>query len=74
MSTHPEVLWAQRSSETDEEKVRYYIIVFQFNLAHCWCLFQNFLYVTINLPDIVESSLEYTLTATSISFKAKAGE
>jgi len=53
MVQHPEVLWAQRSSDTDEEK--------------------NILYVTVNLPDIKESSLEYNLTLKSISFKAKAG-
>jgi hypothetical protein len=53
MVQHPEVLWAQRSSDTDADK--------------------NFLLVTVNLPDIIESSLEYSLTATSISFKANAG-
>ncbi|KAF9478724.1 HSP20-like chaperone [Pholiota conissans] len=52
MVQHPEVLWAQRSSESEEEK--------------------NILYITVNLPDIQESSLEYNLTPTSISFKAKA--
>ena len=31
------------------------------------------LYLTVNLPDIKESSLEYTLKSTTISFKAKAG-
>jgi len=34
---------------------------------------QNILFVTVNLPDIIVSSLEYILTETSISFKAKAG-
>ncbi|KAF8203763.1 HSP20-like chaperone [Pholiota molesta] len=53
MVQHPEVLWAQRSSETDEEK--------------------NVLYITINLPDIKPGTLEYNLTPTSISFKAKSG-
>ncbi|KAJ7748498.1 HSP20-like chaperone [Mycena maculata] len=50
---HPEVLWAQRSSESDEAK--------------------NVVYLTVNLPDIQESSLEYTLEPTKISFKAKSG-
>jgi len=50
---HPEVLWAQRSSEWDEKK--------------------NVLYLTVNLTEIIESSVEYNLTATSLSFKAKAG-
>ncbi|KAJ7139557.1 HSP20-like chaperone [Mycena epipterygia] len=50
---HPEVLWAQRSSESDETK--------------------NIVYLTVNLPDIQESTLEYTLDATKISFKAKSG-
>jgi len=54
MSTlHPELLWAQRSSETEAEK--------------------NILYLTVNLPDIVESSLEYDLTATGFTLKAKTG-
>ncbi|KAL1663565.1 HSP20-like chaperone [Schizophyllum commune] len=51
---HPEVLWAQRSSETDETK--------------------NVLYVTINLPDIQENTLQLDLQPTKISFKAKAGD
>ncbi|KAI0005342.1 HSP20-like chaperone [Russula compacta] len=55
MSKHPEVLWAQRSSETEAAKEK------------------NVLYVTINLPDIVESSLQYDLTPTGLVFKAQAG-
>ncbi|KAF8448821.1 HSP20-like chaperone [Boletus edulis BED1] len=50
MSRHPEILWAQRSSNFTPEK--------------------NVVYLTINLPHIVESSLTFTLTSTSISFKA----
>ncbi|CCM01278.1 uncharacterized protein FIBRA_03327 [Fibroporia radiculosa] len=53
MAVHPEVLWAQRSSETDDSK--------------------NVLYITVNLPDVKPETLEYNLTSTSISFKAKAG-
>ncbi|KAJ7630458.1 HSP20-like chaperone [Roridomyces roridus] len=53
MVAHPEVLWAQRSSESDKTK--------------------NVVYLTINLPDIQESNLEYNLTSTGISFKAKSG-
>ncbi|KAJ7102444.1 HSP20-like chaperone [Mycena belliarum] len=50
---HPEVLWAQRSSESDETK--------------------NVIYLTVNLTEIQESALEYTLEPTKISFKAKSG-
>lgn len=74
MTQHPEVLWAQRSSETNEEKVStpktsrsdvtYAIIPKK----------KNVLYVTVNLPDIQESTLVYDLTPTSISVKAKSGE
>ncbi|KAF7367365.1 CS domain-containing protein [Mycena sanguinolenta] len=53
MSVHPEVLWAQRSSESDETK--------------------NILYLTINLPDIQENSLKYTLEPTKIAFEATSG-
>ncbi|KAG9314725.1 HSP20-like chaperone [Chiua virens] len=49
-TTHPEVLWAQRSSTSDPAK--------------------NIIYLTVNLPDIVESSLKYALEPKSISFKA----
>ncbi|CAK5264985.1 unnamed protein product [Mycena citricolor] len=52
-AVHPEVLWAQRSSESDEEK--------------------NIIYLTINLPDIQESSLEYALEPTKLTFKATSG-
>ncbi|KAG6857645.1 hypothetical protein H0H87_010213 [Tephrocybe sp. NHM501043] len=54
MSVHPQVLWAQRSSATEEQK--------------------NVIYLTVNLPDIQEDSLQYVLTQTSISFSAKAGD
>ncbi|KAH8988221.1 putative Hsp90 binding co-chaperone, partial [Lactarius akahatsu] len=53
MSKHPEVLWAQRSSESDKEK--------------------NILFVTVNLPDIVPSSIQYDLQPTGLTFKAQAG-
>ncbi|KAH9043873.1 HSP20-like chaperone [Lactarius pseudohatsudake] len=53
MSKHPEVLWAQRSSESDKEK--------------------NLLFVTVNLPDIVASSIQYDLQPTGLVFKAQAG-
>ncbi|KAJ7837175.1 HSP20-like chaperone [Mycena olivaceomarginata] len=52
-TVHPEVLWAQRSSESDETL--------------------NVLYLTINLPDIDESSLKYTLEPTKIAFEATSG-
>ena len=35
---------------------------------------QNVLYVTINLPDIQENTLQLDLQPTKVSFKAKAGE
>ncbi|KAI6027967.1 HSP20-like chaperone [Pisolithus microcarpus] len=53
MSVHPEVLWAQRSSASDDEK--------------------NVVYLTINLPNIDQSSLKFELTSTSINFEANAG-
>ncbi|KAH9060733.1 HSP20-like chaperone [Lactarius vividus] len=53
MSKHPEVLWAQRSSESNKEK--------------------NIVFVTVNLPDIVESSVQYDLQPTGLTFKAQAG-
>jgi len=52
-TVHPEVLWAQRSSESDETK--------------------NIVYLTINLPDIQESGLEYTLEPTKLVFRATSG-
>ncbi|KDQ54823.1 hypothetical protein JAAARDRAFT_209038 [Jaapia argillacea MUCL 33604] len=53
MVAHPEVLWAQRSSDKDETK--------------------NIVYVTIHLPDVIPSSLDYKLTPTTISLTATAG-
>jgi len=53
MATHPEVLWAQRSSSTDDEK--------------------NTIFLTVNLPDIDEKTMDMKLSDTSISFKATAG-
>ncbi|KAG9057074.1 hypothetical protein FS842_008645 [Serendipita sp. 407] len=53
MTTHPEVLWAQRSSDSSPEK--------------------NIVYLTVNLPDVIESTLQYDLSATGLKFKAKAG-
>ena len=35
---------------------------------------QNILYVTVNLPDIKPDTLQYDLTPTTLSFKAKAGK
>ncbi|KAG8883727.1 hypothetical protein FRB97_006038 [Tulasnella sp. 331] len=51
--SHPEVLWAQRSSTTEAAK--------------------NFVYLTINLPDVQEDTIKYELTPSKISFSAKAG-
>jgi len=34
---------------------------------------KNVLFVTINLPDIVESSVQYDLKPTALFFKAQAG-
>jgi len=50
---HPELLWAQRSSESDADK--------------------NIVYLTVNLPDIVEATLKYQLTDTGFSISAKTG-
>ncbi|KAF8887773.1 HSP20-like chaperone [Infundibulicybe gibba] len=54
MTQHPEVLWAQRSSESDEAK--------------------NVLYMTVNLPDIQESTLQYDLQPTKLTLKTKTGD
>jgi hypothetical protein len=35
---------------------------------------QNIIYLTVNLPDVVESTLQCDLTPTSLKFKAKAGK
>ncbi|KAF5355825.1 hypothetical protein D9756_003992 [Leucocoprinus leucothites] len=53
MTIHPEILWAQRSSEVDEAK--------------------NVIYLTVNLPDIHEATMKYTLTENALNFKAVAG-
>ena len=78
MTTHPEVLWAQRSSDTDATKVRTFIasmsVAIVERLLHTDHLTQNVLYVKVNLPDIQGVSIVYDLKPTSISFKAKAGE
>ncbi|KAF9507319.1 hypothetical protein BS47DRAFT_1304140 [Hydnum rufescens UP504] len=50
---HPELLWAQRSSESDADK--------------------NIVYLTVNLPDIVETTLKYQLTDAGFSITAKTG-
>ncbi|KIJ68808.1 hypothetical protein HYDPIDRAFT_107060 [Hydnomerulius pinastri MD-312] len=34
---------------------------------------KNIVYLTVNLPDIVESSLKYDLTATKLTLEATAG-
>ena len=70
MSKHPEVLWAQRSSTSASEKV---CLPLSLQL-HCLSpILQNIIYLTVNVPDVVESSLEYALTPTALSFKATAG-
>jgi hypothetical protein len=72
MALHPEVLWAQRSSETDETKVSRHILE-TFSSFHSFLWFQNIVYVTVNLPDIHVDTLVYELTSTKLTFKAKAG-
>ncbi|KAK6824176.1 hypothetical protein RU639_004969 [Aspergillus parasiticus] len=54
MATHPEVLWAQRSSDSDAQR--------------------NVIYLTVNLPQIQESSLTYDLKPGSLSFSATSGD
>ncbi len=73
MTFHPEVLWAQRSSETDETKVSDPTRICVERVAH-QVASQNVLYVTVNLPDIKPDTLQYDLTPTKLSFKAKAGK
>jgi hypothetical protein len=36
--------------------------------------FQNILYITVNLPDIIPDTLKYELTPTTLSVAAKAGK
>ena len=72
---HPEIVYAERSSATDAEKVSlasvYHISDFPFDFY--WSSYQNVIYFTINAPDIVgEPTLD--IKATEISFSAKAGE
>ncbi|KAJ7874003.1 HSP20-like chaperone [Mycena olivaceomarginata] len=50
---HPELLWAQRSSESDET--------------------MNVVYLTVNLPDIQVTTMDYSLEPTKIFFKATSG-
>ena len=78
MVFHPEVLWAQRSSESDEKKVSDLRAPIQDLvrglIPDIHVALQNILYVTVNLPDIKPETLKYNLTSTSISFEAKAGK
>ena len=83
MSRFPEVLWAQRSDPNDAEKVRTYAsCVRKPNLieldanddANVACVRQNIVYLTINLPDIIESSMNIDLTATGLDFQARTGK
>jgi hypothetical protein len=80
MAVHPEVLWAQRSSKSEPEKVRILPLTFDRDhnsnrrLSSTPQKYQNIVYMTVNLPDIIESTLEYKLTPTNISVKAKAGK
>ena len=78
MAIHPEVLWAQRSSESDEKKVSDLRAPIQDLvrglIPDIHVALQNILYVTVNLPDIKPETIEYNLTATTLSFKAKAGK
>lgn len=80
MSTHPEVLWAQRSSESEEDKVR----VLYLDLTLCTVFLigllffrlgatQNIVYLTVNLTEINESSLKIDIQPKEITFEAKAG-
>lgn len=78
---HPEVLWAQRSSDGDEAKVRAQPLSLECVAIELYSLYalvslsnQNVLLVTVNLPNIQESTLKYELTPTSISFKATVGQ
>lgn len=76
MVQHPEVLWAQRSSESVEENVSYlscFTIAISVDASTLFVFLQNFLYITVNLPDIAPDTLDYKLTPTAIHFKAKAG-
>ncbi|KLO07042.1 HSP20-like chaperone [Schizopora paradoxa] len=53
MAVHPEIRWAQRSSETEAEK--------------------NIVFLSVNLPEIKESSMKLDITEKEISFAADAG-
>jgi len=74
MSTHPEVLWAQRSSETDAEKVCpnfHHLITCITDNYHLAIARQNIVFLTVNLTDIDESTLKYELKPREISFQAE---
>jgi len=80
---HPEVMYAERSSATEPEKVRFGIHVMGSKADHIFSSFsnvdiyllsvQNVIYFTINTPDIVGEP-EIDIKAQEISFSAKAGE
>lgn len=72
MVQHPEVLWAQRSSETEDGKVRTPISIDDHSLTQLQFL-QNVVYLTINLPDIQKDTLVCNITSDSLSFKATSG-
>ena len=83
MSLFPEVLWAQRSHPSDAEKVRTYASGFRKpslveldtnDDANVAWVRQNIVYLTINLPDIIESLMTIDLTATGLGFHARTGE
>ena len=44
------------------------------NDTSAFSLSKNIIYLTVNLPEIIESTLKYDLTPTSISVQAKAGK
>ncbi|KAJ7820527.1 HSP20-like chaperone [Mycena olivaceomarginata] len=67
---HPELLWAQRSSESDETMVRRFRFAV-FPLMHHDP--KNVVYLTVNLADIQVNTMDYSLEPTKIFFKATSG-
>jgi hypothetical protein len=75
---HPEVMYAERSSTTEPEKVGFDINVKEllliiFFIIWSFYIKQNVIYFTISAPDI-KGEPELEIKPKSIHFSAKSGE